>query len=341
MTNLGLQFLCWIVSHTVLSQPAMPEKPPDTAARALATAMLVHDKTIRSARWSQTIVHNASDGERYPCQSVQGFDAKGRWFCAYEDIGRLRSDGRKVRGKGRVSSDGITVIGLDDIDKSGTVSEYRNQPSAYLGFDCWLGRHIDYQQHRRLGELLLNSKDLVVLSSDPPRIQGTVALAGRVSVVEVELDIDHGASPKAITVRDAALRVPLQSYQVDEFIEVAGRWLPRKASLRTRKIDIATDQMQAFQKALEREGLARYMDYSDKAVQAAYHRVVKEVFGQAEAPSSELASPITLSVEYQAINAEIAEEDFVLSIPASYSAYDSVQDLVKPRETNQWSPQRR
>ncbi len=318
----------------------VPERIIADEARAVASAMLVHDRSIRDAHWRQTIVHKGADGLDSPSVSVQRFDSKGRWISTFDKVLRRRSDRSAIEVRGSVATDGVVVVGLDHVQQIGSITELRGQRGLELGFDCWLGRHIDTDNHRRLGEVLLEAADLRCDRSGGCFVlSGTLVLAASISILEVEVDPNHAFAPRKITVRDAALRVPFVEYEVNEFISVDGVWLPRRGSLRTRQIHFPDGEFERFENALAEAGLSRNMDYTSPTVQAAYHKVVRDVFHSSEAPSKEKVAPVELEVEYVSVNVAQRTEDMVLKVPMEYRMYDAILDKVKAPGSDEWVPQ--
>lgn len=331
----------------VVLAPAQPDGEMDDSAelaRDLVTAMLVHDASIRTLSWRQTLRLEAGTPRELPFVTDQALDERGRWSCRYVRKLLNPEGGDPIELRGRMVFDGHEVRGYEDTRASGTIRDYAGERVGEVAVDCWLGRHVYGDAEERLGELLLRSKDLAFRGMSPgglPIVGGTAVLKHVVAEVEVEIDPDHGFAPRNITVRDRAIRVPYWQYTTTEYVCIDGIWLPRAGRHVSRKFNPTDEEWQRFVGALRSRGLSRLSDVLDPAVQAAYLDAIREAFGATEVRSEPLVPDMVVEADFRRVNAPLDDAEFILEFPLDYAILDSFRDLIKPAGTRDWLPNAR
>ncbi len=310
-------------------------------ARDVARAMLIHDGSIRSLDWTQTIRYDVPPPTQALASSAQCFDERGRWaidVTTRVPAGPTAAPGEEVVLRERMVCDGSRMATFDLGTTTGKLTQYTGQRRSQESVDCWLGRHLEVDAQSRLGELLLGASDLALSFSARglPVVSGSVLLDHAASLVEVEVDPDHGFAPRVITVRDRAILVPHDRYETDSYTEIGGIWLPERGTVEKRMFAPTPAESRLFAEAVSRRGLARTSDYSDPEIRRLYADVVQEVYGAREARSAPLAPRKWLEVTYTSLNRAIDEGRFTWSIPEEYRMLDLYIGASKSRGSNQW-----
>jgi hypothetical protein len=314
-------------------------QPDQDAARAICTAMLICDLSIRTLEYRQTV---RLDG-RVAFESHGYVDERRRWRCEMTTHFFPAPENGQASQTGLFLCDGVrmAVRGQD----AGAWVIRADMGERYT-YDCagtlW-GRWLDRVGQQRLGELLLSANDLEV-SAQPgthgPVLRGTVVLWPLVALLEVEVDPDHGFMPRRIVVRDRALHVAYYTYRADQFVQMNGCWLPTRGSLHCRFVKpFEGDQGERFRQLVAEAGLDADVDLRDPNVQRAYARIVREAFGADEAPSEQMTPDAAIEIEYLAVNREFPDDLFWFTHTADDTVFDALRDLIKQKGSDQWTPQ--
>jgi hypothetical protein len=314
-------------------------EPPnrERIARDLAQAMLVHDQSIRTMRWTQVVRVNSGRPDELLHHSRQVFDDQGRWRCEFEKA-LFGPDDERVTLRGAMFHDGARLVGRDEGSESGVIRAYSGERTIEPSLDCWLGRNVDVIHGRRLGELLLAADDLELVGQTDrglPLLAATANITPLVACLEVEVDPEHGFAPRSLTVRDGLIRVPYFRYEVIRFHSVEGVWVPVSGSLESRKFLPTPEQAHKLEEALRERNLGPSNPH-DKGVQAGYREVLLQVFGTEEAPSAELVPLVTMEATRIELNVPITTEELQVDHPRSFTVYDAFRDLVKRAHSDEW-----
>lgn len=308
-------------------------------ARDLSQALLVHDESIQTLSWSQTLYLRAKTPDELRHDSSQMFDDRSRWFGAFR--GESQSPDGIIVLEDRMFYDGSRVIGLSDTNKSGTVQEYAGHRRNKEGIDCWLGRNEDISGQMRLGETLLASPDLHLShysSNNLPVVACTADMFGQlIALLEVEIDPEHDFAPRSITIRDRAIRLPYYHYEILEFVRVDDTWLPKRGRLVTRKFQPDKQMIQRFQEAQTANDLHGDIDVRDPAVQKRYLAALRAAFNADEAPSQPLVPPMEVEARDFVLNKPIDAARFIAPLPQDYFILDIFHDMVKKAGSDQWT----
>lgn len=332
LTSRPVACLAWFILSMIAS--AAPSTEPEGEpglARALATAMLVHDRSVRSAEWTQRMwwssvpveerhvdAHWRLQGERFARSEHQFGTAPKRNYT--DDL----------------HFDGQWFTGWTDSSRSGSIREYQGDLTRGVAILAWIGRDLEGMERATLGELMLDAADLAFVGPDAdgrPVIEATVPLEQYIALVQVTLDPEHGYAPREIVARDRLVRVPYRRYVTEEFTRVGDVWLPSKGILRTRYIQADPKDIERFGTLLQARGLSRE-NVLDGATQRAYLDVLREVWGTDEIPSAEMVADIHVEARYLQLNIPLDWPP--AQPPPGYLMLDSTRDAVRPPGGEAW-----
>ncbi|MFN0132816.1 MAG: hypothetical protein ACKVW3_09870 [Phycisphaerales bacterium] len=312
------------------------------AARALAQAVQLHDQSVRCLQWSQTVFHEVGTPRELTWPSTQSLDDSGRWRCDVLQRILPTADAKDnkefIELRSTYALDGRTLFAFD-FRGSGTIRSYQNECRIMLSADCWLGRHVDLSRLRTLSELLLDSPDLRIERTSErglPILACSTQLGEMIVTLEVEVDTEHGFAPRSIWVRDRTIRIPYDHLEVVEFTRISGVWLPKRGRLVTRMFQPAPDEMKSLQGALAARSLPMRPQAYDATTMAAYHAALVEAFQKPEAPSAPMVPPLSITIEYTAVNESIDETTFQAKYPREHGFLDVRRNLVKRAGTDVW-----
>lgn len=306
----------------LVSNPSIPARDPE--AVALATAMLIHDRSIHSMEWSDEVLCAAPGltNAWWPLHRCrEGEDESGRFYQhfmnGYRDRDNPNPTGFKyVRGH-LFSEDGLTQIGYQERDpehESAVIGPVGPDMSAYWSPSppMFLGRRIALYSWRSLGELLLEAQELRI--DVPENEQGVVRLRGVAytgaywSDLLVDIDTRHGYMPVRIENRDAYTLLPHEIITVSQQREFEGIFLPIAGQRETyTSVDLSADQLRAFEASLRRHGLDMMAQRhpEDARERASAHAAMAEAFGPQGYPRrpAHASSPQRVeSTDYLSVN---------------------------------------
>lgn len=312
--------------------------PAEQFARQLATALQVHDQSVRTLDWEQTQRIGNTPGAEAVIRSHQWLDERGRWACRHED--KLReNDGFAPLHTEYLFFDGQWLKGWDENSKSGSINGYNGNRQQLAGIDGWFGRHVDVASHQRLSEYLLAAKDLRVArwsENGLPVLEATAELRYYVALLEVEVDPAHGFAPRSITMRDRLVRVPYFRCTVTEWTRVGELWLPCKGEYEARALKMSNEQAVRFAEELAAAGLSRDSDRFSPEVQAGFVAVLQRVFGSDEAPSAPRVPHTVVEAQYLGVNVDLGDKLFTARFPAAFHLYDTIHDFIRPPDAADW-----
>lgn len=309
-------------------------------ASLLARAMQVHDQSIRSLRWTQTLVLEVGTPRALTRTSTQVIDDMGRWRSDFVDLARSASQAEPIEFRGRYAFDGVALSTFDSRG-SGTIRAYENDRRTVLAVDCWWGRQVDPTGHRSLPEILLESTDLrIERFSDRhlPILACSAELGPLLASVEVEVDTGHGFAPRSIWIRDRLIRIPYDHFEVEAFEHVGGVWLPSRGTLATRKFQPTPEQTAALTAALDARSLPLHPATLDAATVASYHAALQDAFHHSEAPSLPMVPVLSIEAHYASVNEPIDRSAFDATYPREFLILDTLRDRVKKAGTDEWLP---
>jgi len=334
----------WATCAALPSVSARTVHGADDLARDVALAMLVHDGSIRSMEWTQSVEYDVPPPKVFTAESVQCFDEVGRW--TMHAVTRLLGAPGSISGEhageirieDRMAFDGRRLVTCDEGSKSGNVTDDRGQRRSHDAVDCWLGRHLGEFGRERMGELLLGAPDLTMEYSTRglPVVSGTVRLENAVFLLQVEVDPARGFAPRTITVRDRALRVPYYRYETTSFICWEGVWLPERGVREARMFAPTPEEATAFRQATAKRGVSRESDFFDPHVQSLFQEAVQEVFGADEARSAPLAPTASLTVRYTTLNQRLDPDRFTWNLSDEYRILDEYTGRFKLPHSAEW-----
>jgi 8-oxo-dGTP pyrophosphatase MutT (NUDIX family) len=300
-------------------------------AVAIATALLMHDLSIRSIEYEfvadGTFAELGEGMSRFQ-EAAHGFAEDGGW---YADITKywVHTDPATRepvfdRWEYR-SSDGVVQETHAHAQRSGLIKEADRAMLWIPNIALFLGRCIALEGAFRMGELLLMSPDLEL--TDPPaerpwlfRLRGTVATGGMIAVLVVDVDPRSGFMPVRIENRESTQDFPLEIMTVTSAKSHAGVWLPMAG---VRETFYCCEWKEGdFERVMEvarREGFPQgRFDPRDEAARQAYVRAVREVFGEAGLPIAQMdVSPQRYEIRrIVSLNELIPPEKFRLQRPA-------------------------
>ena len=177
------------------SMPAKDVSASTALALDLVRAMRAYDDSVESLSWHEVLKQELPGHGDGSTKSDQCFDDRGRWSGTFRKSTYSPSEDRFVEQSSRVVFDGLRLLAMDVDSKRALVTDYHGQRRAEAAPDCFLGRHVDPLGRRRLGELLLDARNLTVSpgsTPDRPRVEGTVVLDNLIAIVQVEIDPEHG-----------------------------------------------------------------------------------------------------------------------------------------------------
>ncbi len=308
-------------------------------ARCLAAACLANERLIHTLQYRSTLVF-VSGPHPQRRESVEWLDERGRWR---SEVTVHTFDGAQgayaVSKRAILAFDGEQMTTADHGRRSGLVREYQGEMYTWMAVDHAMGWRLDRAGHVRIGELLLDAKDLTLsgYSADGrPILVATVVLRPLVAQIEVELDPERGFAPCRIVVRDRALRVAYDRYVVERMVQLDGVWLPAQIYKESFSFSPGPDDGARLGRAIAEAGLSRESDMFDPAVQAAFGACVRAVFGTDEAPGTPMATPLRVTYEYTAVNAPIPDSVFRYVHPEDYVAFDGFLDTIKDKGSAEW-----
>ncbi len=325
-----------------------PGTPPaasqDDLAHCLVAAMLVHDLSILEAEWTQ-VQDIGEDAHPGVIESHQAFTADGKWSCQYTT--RTQSaDGSERVQKDHVVFAGQELHGCSLTGRGCTIRPWGGQSQSYMSIEVFLGRFVAGNGYKRLGEALLAATDLHM---GPPSARGLPVVvatgpAGQLAAeFEVEIDPEHGFAARTIVVRDLLIRLPYARFEVMEFVENDGCWLPARGVATSRKFSPTPEEWKRFSDALAAESkdipAATPEDPYPTAIRVAHARALRTAFDADEAPSHPLVPPQRLEWKYLSVNKPLPDALFTFTFPQEFRAYDGLRDRVKPAGSETWTPQ--
>jgi len=325
---------------TVPSSASIGATTPE--ATAYATALHIHDQSIRTLEWKQRCAIPTVDGPPTLFESTQCFDEQGRWAWDMVITWAKVPEGVAPQSKGHLRFDGHVLHGRGEDPLVWSIRPAMGERFTYMGPDAFLGRWLDRVGQHRLGEMLLEARDLQLAESrraGHPLLTATLRLHTLVALVEVELSPEHDSAPRRIWVRDRALNVPYFFFEVLEFTSVDGIWLPKRARHVARQLSPMGDKSETFGSMCKEAGLVGQIGHFDPAVQRTYQRIVMTTFGVDEAPSELIAPEQTHSFEYLAVNRPIPADRVTKEYGLNESVFDSIRDAMKDAGTMTWRPQ--
>ncbi|MGE3107735.1 MAG: hypothetical protein AB7G11_13395 [Phycisphaerales bacterium] len=293
----------------ILAMLGCHQAPPDATreeAIAYATAMLIHDRSIRSLEWYQEIVRQPDPGG--PLETVQtareGFDELGRsyqhWVVTFPE-----PDGSVHAWKPSYSSDGVTTVAFDPANPE-TLKRFPDpEPTGYPTPPLLLGRYIEATGKRRLGERLIEAPSLRIeraMDSDGVvRLSAQLAINNVVSIVHVDIDSGKSYAPTRIEVDDVLAGRPHEIIYVTAFERYVPShapincdacpdaiWIPVKGRRETYMLKETDENRAGFKRlreAIERSGVnSDGVNPLDPATQAAYRAAILEAFGPEGVP---------------------------------------------------------
>lgn len=311
-------------------------------ARAVAWAMLVHDRSVRSLEWEGTCTIPVDAHPPTVFTSKQAFDDLGRWRMELEARWGNPPEGAEAVSRFVYVCDGDRLVAWGWDETNLLVRPGEGEPGSHTGPDSWLGRWVDRQGVHRLGDICLASKDLTAarLEDGAVRLSCTSAFGRLGGLAEIEADPVHGYAPRRITIKDRLLGVPYYDMRVLAWTFEAGVWLPAEATLDLCQLGSMTpEQRAAFQAAREREGVDRGSDFYDADVQSRFAKVVNEVFGSAGYPYKPMSPTHHSTFRYKAVNGVIPADLFERRIGVGDTAFDGLIDCIKEKGTLDWVPQ--
>ncbi len=334
-----------IAMHSLLAGDALGRRPDESTGQAedparslakdLVRAMLLHDQSIRSLDWCQVAwLENGQPGS-LRTTSRQCFDDGGRWAIDYTNY---RGGDPKP---GYFRFDGHALTAVNPTLQQATIGEDTGHRKGFCSIEAWLGRTLVAGGRARLGEVLLDASDLTLSgysSLGCPVVSATVGLRDHITLLEVEIDPEHGFAPRAITQRDRALRVPYDRHETTTFVQVAGIWLPQCGRELTRQFSPTPEERAKFAASVAKRNLSPgEVDFFDPRVQTLYAEAVQEAFGAAEATSAPLVDPwIVVVTEYKSVNGPIPDARVQWTVDASFGVFDALLNLDKPAGSNVW-----
>jgi len=291
------------------------------SAKAWATLLLIHDRSVRSLHWRSEAVRDTLT-ERVTLSRASGeeaFDEVGRWFAKWT------TTNKRPGGENRVSAsesyfDGRVLRTFKPAANGGLIRPPDAERVAFPSPELFLGRFVDSRARHRLGEMLLAANDLRIHTSPdvPDRAVLTATHNSGYAVWELRVEVDaaHGYAPRRIEVRDSLIGTPIAVATVDRFKQHGGVWIPVEGTARNMKISTrpeVVEKMAALEVALSRHGWVKGSDPSDPAVRKSFHAAVSEVFGLEDVPFEDLVPPMRLEkVEILSINTPLGDDLFTI-----------------------------
>jgi len=302
------------------------EREPD--AVALATALLIHDRSIHSMEWSDEVFCPAPEpfsGSWVLHRCKEGEDETGRFYQHFMNGHRDRENPQFVgyvyiRGH-LLSEDGISQVGYQERDPEGeavVVGPAGPDLSAYWspGPPMFLGRRVALHSWKRLGDLLMEGQELRIETPENEagvvRLRAVVFTGAYWSDILVDVDTRHGFMPVRIENRDAYTLRPLEIITTSTVSEVDGVFLPAAGQRETfTSGEVTADEVRDLTTAYTRRGIpitgARHPE--DAKERSLVQAAIAEVFGAAGYPRRPAAreSPQRVeTVEYLSVNKSIA-----------------------------------
>lgn len=270
-------------------------------AVAVATALLMHDLSIRSIEYEfvaeGTFPELVEEWARFQ-EATHGFAEDGGW---YADITRYwvgtDPDTRLPvfdRWQYR-SPDGVVQETLQHERNAGLVKDADRTALWVPNPAMFLGRNVAVDGALRMGELLLKSPDLEL--ADPPadrpwlfRLRGTVATGGMIAVLVVDVDPRSGFMPVRIENRESTQDFPMEIMTVTSAKPHGGVWLPMAGVRETFYCcDWKEGDFDRLGEAARREGFPqREFDPRDEGARQAYIRAIRAVFGERGLPIAKM-----------------------------------------------------
>lgn len=316
---------------------AVPEhSTPDHRALAIAAASLVNDLNIHSLRWKQRVEEEDTvTGQWRPMQEGEfAWNDTGAW--AARTTTHVRSSDGGPMPELRVSlatREGVVQTSYLPDAANGSIQPVEMSawwvPSPVL---C-LGRMVGWVRAARLCELLLESKDLRVVSeSEGGRrvaVDGTIETGGMVGCIRVEFDNDDGYVPRRWEFRDALSGIPLESVEITQVARVRGCVIPTRAVRRTYGMDEGVNPtlLNRVDEEVRRAGIdPAHRDPRDASVRAVYAAAREQVFGPAGLPYRQHGGAQRLAeVSDLRVNESIPDDEFEITFPPGTTWADLIR----------------
>jgi hypothetical protein len=313
----------------VEAPPVVVERTLD--AEALARAVLIHDRGIRSIdyRFRMTNPEVAVEKGVNEIWHVRE-DDRGRHWIRYDLreqwTGGIDPKSRKPWGMDltQIHNHGEWVACITEINKSGGIRPPNDELSVSGTMKTVLGRGIEHNKvSRRLGEVLVGSSGLIIArvpdEMGVATLRASAVLDGHHTTLEVDVATQHEFVCVGIRRYDAYFNALKWSVQVSKIVRVDGAWLPLIADESTfYAVSLPEKEAPRYVETLTRAGVKKGMNYLTPEAQASLRKGFMEMFGAPHYPIAPLveAGPARMELlEIPRVNISFSRADLSISVP--------------------------